>query len=101
MKKIILGLALVSFIVLGSVGVHYAVTFSDNTEIVNLQLDDDPDNNKKAEAKTDGKKDCEKKCDKTKAKCCPDSKAKCKTEYKQCKTKCADKKGSGDGGEKK
>ena len=101
MKKIILGIALVSFIVLGSVGVHYAVTFSDNTEIVKLQLDDDPDKNKKAEAKADGKKECEKKCDKTKAKCCPDSKEKCKTENKQCKTKCADKKSSGDDGKKK
>ena len=100
MKKLILGIALVSFIVFGSVGVHYAVNFSDNTEIVNMQLDDDPDKNKKAEAKADCKKECEKKCDKTKANS-PEAKAKCKTEYKQCKTKCADKKGSGDGGEKK
>lgn len=96
MKKLILGIALTCFIAFGSFGVQQASASvdTDNVEIVNLQLDDDPDKNKKAEAKTDGKK-CDKKCDK---KCCTDAKAKCKTESKKCEKKCADKKKTeGDG----
>ena len=95
MKKLILGIALACFIAFGTVGVQQAVASVDNVEIVNLQLDDDPDKNKKAEAKTDGKK-CEKTCEKKK---CAESKAKCKTESQKCEKKCADKKKSegGDG----
>lgn len=94
MKKLILGIALTCFIAFGTIAVQQAVASVDNVEIVNLQLDDDPDKNKKAEAKTDGKK-CDKSGDK---KCCSDAKAKCKTESKKCETKCADKKKTGGDG---
>ena len=100
MKKLILGIALACFIVFGTVGVQQAVASVDNVEIVKLQLDDDPDKNKKAEAKTDEKKSDKKCSDK---KCCAESKAKCKTESQKCEKKCTDKKKTegGDGGEKK
>ncbi|RLD78598.1 MAG: hypothetical protein DRJ15_11235 [Bacteroidetes bacterium] len=91
MKKLLIGFALVCFVAFGTLGIQSAVASVDNMEIVKLQLDDDPDKNKKAEAKTDGKTKCAKSCDKKK--CCPDdSKAKCETKSKECKTKCNDKK---------
>ena len=89
MKKLLIGFALICFVAFGTLGIQSAVALVDNMEIVKLQLDDDPDKNKKAEAKTDGKTKCEKSCDKKK--CC-DSKAKCETKSKECKTKCNDKK---------
>jgi len=92
MKKILIGLILLSFVAFGAMAAQSTLANVDNMEIVKLQLDDDPDKNKKADAKTDGKnKKGKKSCDKSQTKCCPDAKAKCETD-KNCKTKCDDKK---------
>jgi len=102
MKKIILGIAFACFVAFGTFGIQSAVASVDNMEIVKLQLDDDPDKNKKAKANKDGKKDCKKSCDKSKTKCCPDAEAKCKSESKKCDKKCDDKKTTGkEGGDRK
>ena len=99
MKKLLIGFALVTFVAFGTLGLQSAVASVDNMEIVKLQLDDDPDKNKKAEAKTDGKnKQCSKTCDKSKTNC-KDGKAKCETKTKCCPSKTSGKeckKGDGD-----
>ncbi len=101
MKKLLIGLALVSFVAFGTLGIQSVIADDNNTEIVNLQLDDDPKKDKKSDAKVDGKtKQCAKSCDKSKTKCCPDAKAKCETDAKKCETKCKEKK-SPAGGDKK
>lgn len=96
-----IGFALVCFVAFGTLGIQSAVASADNVEIVNLKMDDDPDKNKKAEAKTDGKdKNCKKSCDSKKS-CCPDSKANCETK-KNCETKSTDKKSTNkEGGDNK
>jgi hypothetical protein len=98
MKKLIIGMALACFIAFGTVGIQTAVASIDNVEIVNLQLDDDPDKNKKAKA--DGKaKKGEKACETKKS--CGEAKANCETK-KNCETKCSDKKSSNkEGGDNK
>lgn len=84
MKKLILGIALTCFVAFGTMSIQSVVASADNSEIVNLQLDDDPDKNKKAETKTDGKnKKSAKSCDKSKASC-KDGKANCQTKAKCC-----------------
>lgn len=99
MKKLILGVALACFVAFGAMSVHIATASAENIEIVNLQLDDDPDKNKKAETKADGKdKKCKTTCDKSKLDC-KDKKAKCASEAKCCPSKKASKeckKGDGD-----
>ena len=101
MKKLMIGFALVCFVAFGTMGIQSAVASADNVEIVNLQLDDDPDKNKKAVAKKDGKeKNCEKSCESKKS-CCAEAKANCETK-KSCETKCSDKKSSNkEGGDNK
>lgn len=98
MKKLIIGMALACFIAFGTVGIQTAVASVDNVEIVNLQLDDDPEKNKKAKA--DGKsKNCEKSCESKKS--CADAKKNCETK-KNCESKCSDKKSSNkEGGDNK
>ena len=88
MKKMIIGFALVCFVAFGTFGVQSAIASADNMEIVKLQLDDDPDKNKKSKA--DGKD--KKTGDKSKTGDCKDAKANCETKTKCCDTKCGDKK---------
>ena len=47
MKKLILVFALACFVAFGSLGVQKTFASTDNVEIVNMDLDDDPDKNKK------------------------------------------------------
>ena len=98
MKKLIIGLALACFVAFGTIGIQSAVASVDNVEIVNLQLDDDPEKNKKATA--DGKnKNGEKSCEGKKS--CAESKKNCETK-KSCESKCSDKKSSNkEGGDNK
>ncbi len=101
MKKLILGFALACFVAFGTFSIQSAVAADDNMEIVKLQLDDDPDKNKKAEAKTDGKdKKCKESCDKSKTNC-KDAKAKCETKAKCCPTKTETKEPKKEGDDKK
>ena len=101
MKKLILGLALACFVAFGTFSLQSSYAADSNTEIVNLQLDDDPDKNKKAETKTDGKdKKCKESCDKSKASC-KDAKAKCETKAKCCPTKTETKEPKKEGDDKK
>ncbi|MBU2649940.1 MAG: hypothetical protein KKA81_03320 [Bacteroidetes bacterium] len=85
MKKLILSIALVSFLLFGVVGIQTVVASQSNVVIENLDKDPKKDNDKekKAEckdAKLESKKDCpegskSKCCDKTqmKSKCCKGS----------------------------
>jgi hypothetical protein len=101
MKKLILGFALACFVAFGTFSIQSAFASDSNMEIVKLQLDDDPDKNKKAEAKTDGKdKKGTKCCDKSKANC-KDGKAKCETKAKCCPTKTETKEPKKEGDDKK
>jgi len=98
MKKMIIGFALVCFVAFGTFGVQSAIASVDNMEIVKLQLDDDPDKDKKANA--DGKD--KKTGDKSKKGDAKSSKANCETKTKCCDTKCGDKKTpKKEGGDKK
>jgi len=100
MKKLILGIALTCFVAFGTMSIQPVVASADNSEIVNLQLDDDPDKNKKAETKTDGKdKKPAKSCDKSKISC-KDGKANCQTKVKCCPSK-SEKKECKEEGDKK
>jgi hypothetical protein len=103
MKKLILVFALACFVAFGTLGVQKTLASTDNVEIVNMNLDDDPEKNKKADGKDkkDAKvtstkkcadaKECKTKCEtkcQTKTKCCPT-----KEGNKECKEK--------EGGDKK
>ena len=100
MKKLILGIALTCFVAFGTMSIQSVVASADNSEIVNLQLDDDPDKNKKAETSTDGKdKKAAKSCDKSKSSC-KDGKANCQSKAKCCPSK-SEKKECKEEGDKK
>jgi len=103
MKKMIIGFALVCFVAFGTFGVQSAIASVDNMEIVKLQLDDDPDKNKKAEAKTDGKDKKGTKSSGDVKSNCDDGKAKCGTKTSCCGTKSPEKKSTNKegGGDKK
>ena len=100
MKKVMIGFALVCFVAFGTLGIQNAAASTDNVEIVKLNLDDDPDKDKKAEAKTDGK-------DKKGTKSSKDYKTQCGSKKSCCSSKaaqCDDKKAADDkkkGGDKK
>jgi hypothetical protein len=99
MKKLILVFALACFVAFGTLGVQKTLASTDNVEIVKMNLDDDPDKDKKTDGKdkkdakvaSDKKnanaKECKTKCE-TKTKCCPS-----KAGNKECKEK--------EGGDKK
>jgi hypothetical protein len=99
MKKLTLLLALGLFVTFGALNIQTAVASTDNMEVVQKNLDDDPDKNKKAEANVDGKdKKNAKSCDKKKS-CCKEASAKkCETDKKACPSECkeGDKKEGGD-----
>ena len=98
MKKILISFAVVCFVAFVSLGIQSVEASADNVEVVNLHLDDDPDKNKTAEAKADGKDKKAEKCSKTSKSNCKDASAKCETK-KDCSsksTKCGDKKSGGD-----
>jgi len=101
MKKLIFGFALACFVAFGTFSIQSAVASVDNMEIVKLQLDDDPDKNKKSEANKDGKnKKGTKSGDKCKTKC-NDGKAKCETKSTCCPSKSEKKDPKKEGGDKK
>lgn len=96
MKKLILVFALACFVAFGTLGVQKTMASVDNIEIVNMNLDDDPEKDKKTDGKDKkatkassdkSKKECKtsKKCEPKK--CCPSKAA------KECK--------EGEGGDKK
>jgi hypothetical protein len=98
MKKMILGFALVCFVAFGTFSIQSAMAVEDNVEIVKMNFDDDPDKNKKAEAKTDGK-DKKGECSKESKAECKDASTKCVAKKECCPskaTKCGDKKSGGD-----
>lgn len=70
MKRIFLGIALLCFFAFGTFSVQSVIAAENNVEIVQMNLDDDPDKNKKAEAKAE--------CKDKKSECTKESKAACK-----------------------
>lgn len=98
MKKLILVFALACFVAFGTLGVQKTLASVDNVEIMNMNLDDDPEKNKK----TDGK-DKKASTDKSKA-ACKDGEVKNgkKCEPKKCcPSKAAKECKEGEGGDKK
>lgn len=98
MKKMFLAFALVCFVAFGTLGFQSAVAAVDNVEIVTMDLDGDPDQNKTAEANADGKDKKAKKESKDGKSECKDASAKCETKKACCssKAKCDDKKSDPD-----
>ena len=102
MKKLIIGFALICFVAFGTFSVQTAVASTDNVEMVQLNLDDDPEKNKKAEAKKDGKDKKDAKCETSKSDCktsCKDASSNCKSSKSCCPskaTKSSTEKGGGD-----
>ncbi|MEN8226354.1 MAG: hypothetical protein ABFS05_13445 [Bacteroidota bacterium] len=103
MKKLILGIALTCFIAFGTFSVQYAYSSVDNVEIVQLNLDDDPKEGSKAEAKTDGKdKKGTKASNKSSSKSsCKEFSSKCQTKTHCCPSKSTKSNDKKEGGDKK
>lgn len=96
MKKLILVFALACFVAFGTLGVQKTLASVDNVEILNMNLDDDPDKDKKTDGKD--KKNAKASSDKSKKECKTSKKCEPK---KCCPSKAAKECKEGEGGDKK